>query len=214
MIDFSVGFAFTCENMRQSANRSLQPESRRVRGFTIIELLIVITIIAVLASLVLGVAGYVNRKGATSRVEAEMKAMEAACESYKSDNGIYPRDTATTDVLNAQTDCDPATATYMGASLSLYKELSGAKTSPYRVKDANATQYMAFNPRMLSPSAGTVTNIRDPFGYSYGYSTINQANNEKTPPANPAPGYNPTFDLWSTAGGQAVADQPKWIKNW
>ena len=34
--------------------------------------------------------------------------------------------------------------------------------------------------------------IRDPFGNSYGYSTANQAD--------PANGYNPTFDLWSTAG--------------
>ena len=33
---------------------------------------------------------------------------------------------------------------------------------------------MEFKPTMLAPSGGTatVTNIQDPFGFSYGYSTI------------------------------------------
>jgi len=60
------------------------------QAFTLIELLIVITIIAILASLVLAAAGSVQKKGARSRAEAEIKAVEAALESYKSDNGDYP----------------------------------------------------------------------------------------------------------------------------
>lgn len=60
------------------------------RAFTLIELLIVIAIIAILASLVLAAAGSVQKKGARSRAEAEIKAVEAALESYKSDNGDYP----------------------------------------------------------------------------------------------------------------------------
>jgi type II secretion system protein G len=60
------------------------------QGFTLIELLVVIAIIAILASLVLAAAGSVQKKGARSRTEAEIKAVEAALESYKSDNGDYP----------------------------------------------------------------------------------------------------------------------------
>ena len=52
--------------------------------------LVVITIIIVLAGLVLSTVGYVRKKGARSRAEAEIAAMSAACESYKADNGIYP----------------------------------------------------------------------------------------------------------------------------
>ena len=45
-----------------------------------------------LAGLVLSTVGYVQKKGARSRAETEIAAMSAACESYKADNGIYPRD--------------------------------------------------------------------------------------------------------------------------
>ena len=59
-------------------------------GFTIVELMVVITIIAVLAGLVLSTAGYVQKKGATSRASGEIAAMAAALENYKADNGDYP----------------------------------------------------------------------------------------------------------------------------
>src|SRR5437016_7452249 len=62
-----------------------------LRAFTIIELLVVITIIIILGSLILSTVGYVQKKGARSRAEAEIAAMSAALESYKADNGIYPQ---------------------------------------------------------------------------------------------------------------------------
>src|SRR5439155_19491293 len=65
-----------------------------LRAFTIIELLVVITIIIILGSLILSTVGYVQKKGARSRAEAEIAAMSAALESYKADNGIYPRGNA------------------------------------------------------------------------------------------------------------------------
>ena len=49
---------------------------------------------------------------------------------------------------------------------------------------------------------GTVTAIADPFGNSYGYSTANQAD------PGTAKGYNPTFDLWSTAGLTTARRRP------
>ena len=75
--------------------------------------------------------------------------------------------------------------------------------------------------------------IQDPFGFSYGYSTIYQYDTDQnalsgtnTPPKD---GYNPTFDLWSTAGYSASSGKPYptngpgsagtdwntlWVKNW
>src|ERR1700692_3256603 len=75
---------------------------RSEASFTIIELLVVIAIIIILAGLILSTASYVQKKGAGSRAEAEIAAMSAALESYKADNGIYPRDSASTDQLNAR----------------------------------------------------------------------------------------------------------------
>src|SRR5439155_21429470 len=74
-------------------------------AFTLIELIVAITIIIILTGLVLSTVGYAQKKGARARAETEIAAMSAACESYKADNGIYPRDNATnqyTDILDAR----------------------------------------------------------------------------------------------------------------
>ena len=190
-------------------------------AFTLVELIVVTTVIIILTGLVLSTVGYVQKKGARARAETEIAAMSAACESYKADNGIYPRDTTnnTTDNLAAltsqtppdplPTSYDPSNAAYSSATLYLYGQLSGninGDRSTYSQKS-----YFQFKPNMLSPAGGTgtVTAIRDPFGNSYGYSTANQAN--------PSYGFNPTFDLWSTGGTSNATDaayEKAWIKNW
>ena len=67
--------------------------STATHGFTLMELLAVITIIAILAGLVLQTAGYVQKKAARSRAEAEIATLAAALESYKADWGDYPAGT-------------------------------------------------------------------------------------------------------------------------
>src|ERR1700719_3472183 len=70
------------------------------QAFTVLELLVVITIIVILAGLILATTGYVEKKGARSRAESEIAAMSAAMESYKADNGIYRTDATKTESLN------------------------------------------------------------------------------------------------------------------
>jgi type II secretory pathway pseudopilin PulG len=189
-------------------------------AFTLIELLTVMAIIIVLAGLILATANYVQKKGNRSRAEAEIAAISAALENYKADNGVYPTDSTTTEVLAASNDPgggDPST--FVGASRFLYKSLSGDSDGDSTTTTASDTKNYfgsALKPNMLSPNpAGPQTFIRDPFGYSYGYSTIKSAK-----PAG-ADGYNPTYDLWSTCGETAkksgetfAAYQTRWIKNW
>jgi len=188
----------------------IRAASFRNSAVTIIELLVVIIIILILAGLTLSISSYVQNKGARARAETEIAAMSAALESYKADNGIYPRDNPGnqyTDNLNAKVDVDPTQSNYKNASLYLFFQLSGLDASQQPV--ANMKSYFAFKPQMLGHPPGnatTVAYIRDPFGNSYGYSTANQADPNK--------GDNPTYDLWSTAGGLASADTVKWIKNW
>src|SRR5213595_4216413 len=71
-------------------------------AFTLIELIVVITVIVILTGLVLSTVGYAQKKGARARAETEIAAMSAACESYKADNGTYPRNAMTTDTLDAR----------------------------------------------------------------------------------------------------------------
>jgi type II secretion system protein G len=197
-------------------------ERRSNAAFTLLELLVVITIIIALAGLILGTVGYVQKKGARSRAEAEIAALSAALESYKADNGTYPTN-PDTDALVPNTQGDPRTAAYQNASLYLYKELSGDHNADRRVDATDdlsgngvvPKSYFAFKPNTLlpaPPSTSAVTGLRDPFGNSYGYSTAKASTPAGTN------GYNPTFDLWSTAGDTTAAvsttTSVQWIKNW
>jgi type II secretory pathway pseudopilin PulG len=197
-------------------------------AFTVVELLIVITIIIVLAGLILSTVGYVQNKGARSRAEAEIAAMSAALENYKADNGVYPRGKSVstppsgspaysvaangTDDLDARTNTDSTQKIYQDASRYLYEQLSGDQNLDLAAESGNKT-YVTFKPAMLAvikDSNGNIiglSHVQDPFGNSYGYSTAYQADTA-TPPTH---GYNPTFDLWSTANS---TDSKQWIKNW
>lgn len=192
------------------ADSGPRPATAATAAFTLVELLVVITIIVVLAGLILATTGYVQKKGARSRAETEIAAMSAALESYKADNGVYPRDTTnnTTDTLDARASGNPIS--YQAASLFLYNSLFGA-TNGSRTPASGARSYFTFKPNMLNPvdQSQNVQYIQDPFGNSYGYSTANQASSSA--------GYNPTYDLWSTAGvisNASSPDQSQWIKNW
>ena len=203
----------------------LPSHSRLARGFTLVELLTVMTIIGILAALVLGTFKFVQEKAARSRSEAEIKAMEAGLESFKADNGAYP-DNSTTQGVNAATAFSPAS--YNNVSLILYRVLSGDTDLNRQVNTDDAKKdiyggavspvpsplvapkiYFEFKPNQLLPTTtAAVTGLVDPWGNNYGYSTANQ-----TTPSN---GFNPTFDLWSTGGkiGNTPDDRAKWIKNW
>jgi general secretion pathway protein G len=60
------------------------------KGFTLVELLAVITIIMILAGLVLGGAAWAGRKADISRCQARMQTIKNALEEYKLDYGKYP----------------------------------------------------------------------------------------------------------------------------
>ncbi|MCX7869315.1 MAG: prepilin-type N-terminal cleavage/methylation domain-containing protein [Terrimicrobiaceae bacterium] len=159
-------------------------------GFTLIELLVVIAIIAILAGLVLSTAGFIQRKGATSRAEAEIAALSAALESYKADMGDYPRRT------NANSGANPGTNNaFLRAALS-----------PSGSNDLNPLNkiYFEFPAGMgnnkTNPMA-TNQPVLDPFGNGYGYQF----------PGNPSRSGSNFFDLWSTAG---TTNTNAWIKNW
>ncbi|MEI7958307.1 MAG: prepilin-type N-terminal cleavage/methylation domain-containing protein [Verrucomicrobiota bacterium] len=205
----------------------------KLRGFTLIELLVVITIITILAGLTISTMSYAQNSAGRNRAKAEVNALSLAIESYKIDNGDYPRD-ANTDALNAVAEvakCSPGPNTdaltsagvYNLASLALYKALSG-DTDCNRVLDATEKTaggrvYFPFKPGMLYPrqpvgSTATVQAIIDPFKNVYGYSTKNLADVQANAPT--PGGYNPTFDLWSTADHDQKGLTPAaaWITNW
>ena len=206
--------------------------NRRNRfAFTLVEMLTVMAVIAILASLIVSVNAFAHKKAALVRAEGEIRTMVAACESYKGDFGDYPsdlsNDAATVSVCPVL-DGDPRKDKYQKASLVLYKALSG---------DANANgkatekPYFEFRPDQLQRnSAGEIKFIKDPFGNSYGYSTTGaeaekefRAKLQRNPTTarTKSNGFNPTFDLWSTGGVISPATdtelnevRKRWVKNW
>jgi prepilin-type N-terminal cleavage/methylation domain-containing protein len=196
-------------------------QARRLASFTLIELLTVMAIIAILAALTLAAASGVMNQAARKRAASEIQAMSTALESYKTDNGIYPVGNTTAGTASILTGppggtypLDPTGAGYQNASEALYQALSGQKffgDTPGSV----GKSYMSFKVNQVAVPNGPLSYVKDPWSYSYGYST----GSPKTPAtaADPAP-YNGAgfFDLWSTGGtkGLKATDANTWISNW
>jgi prepilin-type N-terminal cleavage/methylation domain-containing protein len=164
-----------------------RPQNNKETGFTLIELLVVITVIAILAGLVLQTAGYVQKKSARSRAEAEIAALSAALESYKADMGDYPAET--------NNNVTSGTNSFLRAALA-----------PNGTNSFNPLNkvYFEFSKGMGTNtiiSTATNENVFDPFGNRYGYQY----------PGNSTRSGANFFDLWST-GGSTNTNQ--WIKNW
>ena len=213
----------------------------QVSAFTLIEMLTVMAIIAIIASLVVAVSGLVNKKAAVARAEGEIKAYETACESYKADNGTYPRN-GDTDDLDPRVDAVPTQKRYEKASQYLYTQLSGdaePENAPDFKPEKDTKVYFPFKPDHLNTKKDNgkiveVKYIQDPFGQCYGYSTAAYKAEMKyredvrkrpgTPRPETTPGYNvASYDMWSTGGtttkttsttSKGEVDQSRWIKNW
>lgn len=216
---------------------------RSTAAFTLIEMLTVMAVIAVLASLVLAVSGLAQRNAAVERAKGEIASMALACENYKNDNGDYPS-TNKTDLLDPRMDGNPVTGDskekYQDACLALYSALSGdfePDKHPDFIPEPGKKGYYEFKREHLNFKKETdgkireINFIQDPWGNCYGYSTARakaeraftksvRTDANATRPAN-MPGYNPTIDLWSTGGATRnrqvngeQEDVKKWVKNW
>src|SRR5262249_41908510 len=173
-----------CRGVRRGkrlTNLNSARHKRRYNAFSLIELVVVVGIITVLTGLVLSTVSYARKKAALARAQTEIAALSAACENYKADNGVYPRDPTSntaTDKLNAKTDGNPmlnpappnpSGATYPIASLVLYRALSGDRNLDRAVTTADENfnidgttlnppltqlpqSYFTFKPGMLSPA--------------------------------------------------------------
>lgn len=68
----------------------LNLSKQKQRGFTIVELLIVIVVIAILAAITIVAYNGVQARGRDARRVSDMQAIVKALEMYKADNGQYP----------------------------------------------------------------------------------------------------------------------------
>ncbi len=127
--------------------------SLSARGaFTLIELIVVVTVIVILTGLVLSTVGYVQKKAARSRAETEIAAMSAA---WKATRRIMEFIRQIRDTRLDSTRCDllrqPSTRlrTHQQCSLYLYEQLLGVDELEAGHKSFGARSYFTFKPNML-----------------------------------------------------------------
>ncbi len=59
-------------------------------GFTVVEILVAITVIAILAAMLIPVVGGAMRRANEFAIQSEMSQLDMAIEQFKTDNGFYP----------------------------------------------------------------------------------------------------------------------------
>jgi len=181
-------------------------------GFTLIELMAVITIIVILAGLVVGGMGFVNERQAKEKAKVQIALISKALEEYKLDNGTYPP-TANTANGTAQS----AAGLYIPLFYEGYE--FGRLTTPptswtKKIGTVDVPKSIKIYLPDLDPAStkqGWVTTgttvpislpVMDPWGQQYRYRTAVAANG--TPNADTI---NPDFDLWSS--GKDTGTKPE-----
>ena len=178
------------------------------RGFTLVELLTVVTIIVILSGMVIGVSSFVNRKAAVSKATTQLELFNTQITNYQIDAGYYP----------TTTEQDPEAK----SGLIIYRMLYCDGVGPDGIvgtgddgaldgrPDEGLTPYLPdmdpnTNPRNLIDKKGTPlpVSVVDPWGNAWRYRNQKGANDQQ----------NPDFDLWSLGpdGKNGTADD---IKNW
>lgn len=208
----------------------------RRAAFTVMELLVVVTIIALLFALTIGGFTYAQKSAARSRTTVAMNAMKSALERYNTEFGEYP-----TPQNPGDTTAIGSKSYEVGAAAMLYQALSGdgydniqiaqppsdagPAASDGEVDERESKNVMLTDmPKEIWVNKDGRYYIIDGFGKPFQYSKANPqgSGQEKT-------AINTTYDLWSygedeentgarsidtlTAGPVKDASL-KWIKNW
>ena len=168
-----------------------------------IELLVVISIIAVLAGMVAAVAGGSNAASKRKKAQGQIKAMEEGLEMYKVEYGAYPRP--------AGGSTDPIVQAKM-----LYQALTGDGTNFVdSVEPTSSDGNPGTDGKLIleaafagSKKSGFVHEdyyLTDPWHRPYNYMRGDESNEtfNKT-----------TFDIWTEASVKPEDDEDVWISNW
>jgi prepilin-type N-terminal cleavage/methylation domain-containing protein len=161
----------------------LSPKVKYHRGFTLAELMVVITIIIILAGIVIGSMGFVNTRQKNNQAEIQIKLLENAIQQYHTDNGDYP----------GGPDAGGTAGT--GESNMLFRVLF---YDGYQADDNSIIYLSELDPdtdvQKWIDGTGAGATIVDPWGAEYRYRRGSGA-------------LNPDFDLWSVGSdGETAGD--------
>jgi general secretion pathway protein G len=155
-----------------------------IDGFTLVELIVSITIIVILAGIVVAGMGFVDQKRAQEKAKVQVKLLEKGIEEYRFDNGVYPT------VPNANpTSLALARVNNNAIFQRLY--LDGVSNQNIRIYLAELDP-AATGQGWITGSGVTTTYITDPWGREYRFRPGSLADGTLNPAA-----MGPGFDVWS-----------------
>ncbi len=64
-------------------------QKKKCRGFTLVELMLVIAVMAILAGIIIGMSGHAGKKAAESKATAELQHLKRALDDYRLERGRY-----------------------------------------------------------------------------------------------------------------------------
>lgn len=209
-------------------------------AFTLIELLIVVTVIAMLFALTVGGFSYAQRFAARSKTTTTLKAVQSALERYNTEFGEYPEPNNPGDTISIR----DKTYGVAGAAM-LYQAMSGDGYDAIRVEVVPASAGPSQSDGEIDPNEAKNIMLTDMpkeiwrvqdgryfmidgFGNPLQY--IRAASQNLTGSGDSTPRtINNNYDLWSYAedeentmatslesntGGPLKQASEKWIKNW
>ena len=147
-----------------------RPSHHFARGFTLVEMLTVITIIVILAAMTLGSLQYVKDKQAREKTRVQVQLLCKSIEDYKLDNGAYPTATTSNELYKAlfwDTDSNGK-----GADQDTLQKTYCAELDPLQKKQG------------WVQGTGANATIIDPWFNEFIYRTGTTS-------------WNPDFDVWS-----------------
>ncbi len=208
------------------------------RGFTLIELMVVIGIMALLASLTFMGFQHAQMSASRSKTESFLTGIKSGLEAYNTDFGEYPEPRG-----DATAKFGPVNY-HIGGAMMLYQALSGDGTSEMKLSsgggkpsngkvedDELPNVKFSDMPKDMWKRTSDGYMLMDGFGKPFQYTKfVNPSGGSKTATGqavkNSDTTMNKTYDLWSYGGDESHADKidtgskkdikmsGKWIKNW
>jgi prepilin-type N-terminal cleavage/methylation domain-containing protein len=163
------------------------PQRPGKAAFTLIELMVVITIIVILAGLVVGGMEYANQRQASEKTKVQIALLSKGIEEYKLDMGAYPGTADNTPIAG-----DVSEQLYQALFKDGY-DYTNPNTPPASWTKATKIYLNDLDPRnnkqgwvttTTNAAPGANLKIIDPWGNNYRYRKGRDAQ-------------NPDFDLWS-----------------
>ena len=200
---------------------SLYAPVRRPPGFTLMELLVVISIIALLAAMTMGAFSYVQRAAMRNRTTAMHRAIISGLENYSSEFGEFPEPSG-----GGGMETFHGRSYNTGSAKMLYQALSGDGSNRIQIASGGTSasdgrwegdekMLLTDMPKEMYTFGGrNMYMLLDGFSHPFQYTKGGTAD-----------AINPTFDLWSygeddentdsvsKASKQDPKASIKWIKN-